>query len=258
MSDASCWTEECTFTGTQTQSNAEEGACTATAGYLANAEIQDILNNASRINQNYLDDNSYTNILVYDDVQWVGYMDDSNKATRQLVYQVLNMGGSTDWATDLTTYNNVPYPATSWTGFISDVVNGQDPLTIVDLPRTGNWTTVQCDVPAVNMWVEHEMTAEQRWSEMDGDDAWADVINQWLYEDQPTGKFPFTWSVSNTIHGGELTDCGSLGSNNNCQAISKCWYDPPGSDGAEGAGAVSYEIFNSLVAVHEVCIANLL
>jgi hypothetical protein len=128
MSDASCWTEACTFTGTNSQSNAEPGPCTATSGYIANAEIQGIINDPSRVNQNYIDTDSNTYILVYDDVQWVGYMDDTIRASRQSLYQSLNMGGSTDWATDLEAYNDPPFPTTSWAEFISDAINGIDPL----------------------------------------------------------------------------------------------------------------------------------
>jgi hypothetical protein len=255
MSDASCWTEECTFTGTSTQSNAEEGPCTVTAGYIANAEILDILNNASRINQNYIDEASNTNILVYDNVQWVSYMDDNIRTSRQTLYQSLNMGGSTDWATDLEAYNAVPYPATSWAEFISDVQKAQYPFS-KDETITGNWTIVQCTDPAVNLWVQDKMSAEQRWSEMDGDDAWADVINQWINVDQTSGDINFVGSVMNSIHGPELTACGSIGPSNNCEMTEQCWFDPPAADGSPAAGAVSYEIFNSLVIVHEVRITN--
>lgn len=118
MADPGCWTEECLFTGTNTQSDAAQGPCTATAGYIADAEIYDILNDASRVNQNYVDNVSNSNILVYDNNQWVGYMDPSTKATRQSLYQSLSMGGSTVWASDLEAYNDVPYPATSWNEFI--------------------------------------------------------------------------------------------------------------------------------------------
>jgi len=257
MSDASCWTEECTFTGSNSQSNAEEGPCTATAGYIANAEIQDILNDPSRVNQNYIDGPSNTNILVYDDVQWVGYMDDDVRAARIAVYQALSMGGSTDWATDLEAYNDVPYPATSWADFISDIENGQYPFSEKET-ITGNWTSVQCTDPAVNYWVEDDMSAEQRWSELDGDDAWSDVTNQWINVDQPAGDITFVASVVNSIHGPELAACGSIGPDNNCQMTVLCWFDPAGSDGSPAAGAVSYEIFNSFVIVHEVRIIQLL
>ncbi|KAH8703812.1 hypothetical protein BGW36DRAFT_288853 [Talaromyces proteolyticus] len=251
MSDASCWTENCTFTGSSTQSNAEEGPCTATAGYIANAEIQDILNDPSRVNQNFVDDTSNTNILVYDNVQWVGYMDNNIKALRTSLYKSLNMGGSTDWATDLETYNNVPYPATSWTKFISDIKSAINPLSEQE-NITGNWTSVQCTDPAINYWVQLNMTSEQRWSEMDGDDAWADVTNQWINVDRPQNKITFISSIVNSLHGRELTKCQSVGPDNNCQTTDLCWFDPPASDGSPPAGAASYEIYNSLIVVHDM------
>ena len=44
----------------------------------------------------YIDD-SFSNILVYDSVQWISYMEDSNKATRTELYANLyNMGGTSE------------------------------------------------------------------------------------------------------------------------------------------------------------------
>jgi GH18 family chitinase len=123
MADPACWTEECLFTGTNTQSDATEGPCTGTAGYISDAEIYDILNTPSRISQSYVDIGSDSNVLVYDNNQWVGYMNPQIKAARQSLYQGLSMGGTTDWASDLEAYNDVPAPSTSWTDFIQKFVN---------------------------------------------------------------------------------------------------------------------------------------
>lgn len=122
MADPACWTEECLFTGTNTQSNTEEGPCTGTAGYIADAETYAILSDSSRANQNYVDVGSDSNILVYDTNQWVGYMSPDIKSARQSLYQGLSMGGTTDWASDLEAYNNVPPPSTSWADFIQKFV----------------------------------------------------------------------------------------------------------------------------------------
>ena len=122
MANPNCWTEQCQFTGTITQSNAAEGPCTQTAGYIADAEIYAILNNVSRVNQNFVDKSSQSNILVYDNTQWVAYMNPTIKAARNSAYQSLNMGGITDWATDLENYKDAPYPSTSWASFISKLV----------------------------------------------------------------------------------------------------------------------------------------
>ena len=141
MAQAGCYTENCFFTGTSTQSDATVGPCTNTAGYISNAEINDILN-SNRINQNYVDGPSNTNILVYDNTQWIGWMSPSIKASRKAVYEVLKMGGASDWASDLASYNDVPSVSASWANFILDIKGGTDPQTYGD--RTGNWTTVSC------------------------------------------------------------------------------------------------------------------
>ncbi|KAF8194786.1 glycoside hydrolase superfamily [Mycena galopus ATCC 62051] len=47
------------------------------------------------------DDESDSDILVYDTLQWVGYMTNDTKASRTTTYQGLNMGGVSDWAVDL-------------------------------------------------------------------------------------------------------------------------------------------------------------
>lgn len=105
MSTAGCYTEDCLFTGPA--SGAYAGLCTQTPGYIANAEINGIINgNGSVLTSNgdvlavtttpitYIDEDSYSNILVYDNTQWVGYMDDANKAGRLLLYQAYNLGGT--------------------------------------------------------------------------------------------------------------------------------------------------------------------
>src|SRR4051794_16790345 len=66
MANAGCYNQQCFFLGTNTQSFALAGPCTGTAGYISNAEIKAILNDASRVNQNYIDQLSHSNILVYD------------------------------------------------------------------------------------------------------------------------------------------------------------------------------------------------
>ena len=115
MTTAGCSTDMCTYTGPS--SGAYAGVCTGTPGYISNAEIDSILAGNGTILSGdgvilnvvgnvttYLDANSYSNIVVYDDTQWIGYMDDDNKAVRELLYQDLNFGGVTDWALDLQIY----------------------------------------------------------------------------------------------------------------------------------------------------------
>lgn len=98
MTEPGCTGPLCTYTGPE--SGATPGRCTDTAGYLANAEIYEIIANDDSANAMF-DAASQSNILVYDTTQWVAYMNESTKATRSLYYKLLNMGGTTDWAVDL-------------------------------------------------------------------------------------------------------------------------------------------------------------
>ena len=136
MADASCYGPTCFFTGSASQSNAEVGPCTQTAGYISDAEVNDIItNNATRINQNFIDPTSNSLIVVYDDIQWVAMMNDQIRSERTALYTALNMGGSTNWASDLETYNDAP-GGQSWSTFKLLVKSGLDPYD--ELNPTGN------------------------------------------------------------------------------------------------------------------------
>ncbi|KAK2590717.1 hypothetical protein QQS21_011588 [Conoideocrella luteorostrata] len=110
MNDASCSSPLCTFAGDRTHSMAYPGPCTATGGYISNAELNDILNNhgSYSIVDSYIDKDSDSNILIYGNpgaVDWVAYMDGDVKADRINWIKGLNFGGSTDWAVDLQNYS---------------------------------------------------------------------------------------------------------------------------------------------------------
>ncbi|KAM0248805.1 hypothetical protein ACHAQJ_009316 [Trichoderma viride] len=90
MAEAGCYGPDCTFLGSADDSQAAPGPY--------------ILANSSRVNQNFIDEASNTNILVYDDIQW---MSNDIKASRASLYKGL-MGGTADWATDLQEYNDPP------------------------------------------------------------------------------------------------------------------------------------------------------
>ena len=111
MSDASCSSPSCTFLGDRSNSMAYQGRCTATGGYISNAELNDIINNhgSYSIVKSYIDPASDSNILMYGNpgaVDWVAYMDGDLKANRFNWIKSLNFGGWTDWAIDLQNYSN--------------------------------------------------------------------------------------------------------------------------------------------------------
>jgi GH18 family chitinase len=104
MAEAGCYGPNCFYTGDRLNSNAKKGKCTGTAGYIA-----EILGNPKRaVTQHYLDSSSNSDILVYDDTEYVSYMSASTKAIRVALYAAWGLGGTSDWASDLQKYNKMP------------------------------------------------------------------------------------------------------------------------------------------------------
>lgn len=250
MAEAGCYGPDCTYLGSADDSQATPGKCTQSAGYIANAEILAILANSSRVNENYIDIDSNTNILVYDDTQWVGWMSEGIKNSRKSVYQGLSMGGWTDWATDLQKFNDAPFTSTSWTKFTSDVILDVDPY--VEGNRTGNWTSLTCSDAAVQDALY--MPCSQRWSELDASNAWSDAINVWTTIDEPklgNTEPEFTLSIMNTFHAGESMNCGSIAPNGACSTTETCaWFEGFGDSGESGPAAML--IYNSFTVINEV------
>lgn len=98
MAQAGCDSESCLFTGSPRDSNAAKGRCTATGGYISNAEINEIIATGN-VNRQWKKEGS--NMMVYNDTEWVAWMDDDTKAARAAFYDSYNFAGTTDWAVDL-------------------------------------------------------------------------------------------------------------------------------------------------------------
>lgn len=109
MAEKGCVGEMCRFTGSRNTSEAQKGYCTNTAGYIANAEIREILwqakgsENRGYMTVAYHDRASNSDILVYNNMEWVAYMTDNTKGTRTDYYKGLNFGGVSDWVGELDT-----------------------------------------------------------------------------------------------------------------------------------------------------------
>jgi hypothetical protein len=107
MSDYRCAGSMCTYTGTNISSNAYKGRCTDTAGYISNAEIEEIIKDNPKgypVKRVLMDSGSDSNILVYGtqtEADYVGYMSADSKKRREEWVKGLNFGGTTDWAVDL-------------------------------------------------------------------------------------------------------------------------------------------------------------
>jgi chitinase len=98
----------CQFTGTRLVSNAKKGRCTDTSGYISNAEINEIIGASSDdpeidgIKAEYWHDHgSNSDMLLYEDTEWVAYMSETTRETRRQHWANFNFGGTIDWAIDL-------------------------------------------------------------------------------------------------------------------------------------------------------------
>ncbi|KAF9881459.1 killer toxin subunits alpha/beta [Colletotrichum karsti] len=106
MSKFGCEGPDCTFLGGRNDSPAKHGRCTDTGGYIADAEMMQIMNLADQgfdgsEYHTYWDEESDSDIFVYDEVEWVSWMSPVTKDRRKGEYKGLNMAGTTDWAIDL-------------------------------------------------------------------------------------------------------------------------------------------------------------
>ncbi|KAH7239549.1 hypothetical protein BKA59DRAFT_495902 [Fusarium tricinctum] len=226
MASAGCYGPDCFYTGSKIYSDAKEGKCTGQAGYIADAEIDEILKDKSRVIKHYVDSTSHSDILIYDDTEWVSYMSPSTKMARETVYKAFGMGGTTDWAVDLQKYNDVPEPSKSWAIF-----------------KTCNWTDLDCMTPVIrNM---KGFTAKARWKEAGTDGAWDDLIHIWE-KDKKRG-YSFSRSISANLHIKTRTNCSKI-MDPNCGLEEEC---TKAMDG-DLSGPAGMFIWNSLAKVHHM------
>ncbi|KAL1838072.1 hypothetical protein VTJ49DRAFT_3092 [Mycothermus thermophilus] len=104
MAEPGCDGVSCLYLGERNESPVAPGYCTNTSGYISNAEINQIKNIYNSLGgeyYEYYDEESDTDVLVYDNTEWVAYMDDETKEKRVQWYKDLNFGGVSDWAVDL-------------------------------------------------------------------------------------------------------------------------------------------------------------
>ncbi|EJP62058.1 chitinase-like protein [Beauveria bassiana ARSEF 2860] len=242
MAKAGCYGPDCFYTGGPADSHAKKGECTDTAGYISDAEIKAIINTPERVNHNFLDGTSNSNILVYDDTEWVSWMSPEVLNYRTKVYKAFNMGGTSNWAIDLENYVDPPPGIGSWPAFVIKARQGNDPWDYGE--RHGNWTEIKCDDRSVADL--RGLSPQSRWNMMDASDAWNDAVQVYKSIDRKRNRI-FSRSISDTIHGPQQSDCGVLLTWNNCETIQLCT-DMVGS----GTGPAGYEIWNSFVLIREI------
>ncbi|KAE8153225.1 hypothetical protein BDV25DRAFT_137130 [Aspergillus avenaceus] len=105
MAEAGCTGPMCHYTGTSSESDAKPGRCTNTGGYLSDAEIKEIISRGNGTVKTWHDKDTASDYLVYDDLEWVAYMDSDTKQARRDTWEGLNFAGTIDWAVDLQEFN---------------------------------------------------------------------------------------------------------------------------------------------------------
>jgi hypothetical protein len=244
MAEAGCYGPDCLYTGNKLESPAKKGKCTTTGGYIADAEINEIIKDKNRVTKRYLDTTSHSDILVYDNTEWVSYMSSSTKMAREALYSAWGMGGTTDWAVDLQTYHDVPKPAKSWAIFKEDVKLGEDPR--LDKFRSGNWTDYYCTDPLVVDRRDYSGEEWKLWGLLQTDDAWRDAIRIWKEWDSKKTSYSFSKSVATTLKTDMNPDCSELSESSGCGTPPKC---ETGMD-SDQSGPAAQLLWDAFVKLH--------
>lgn len=253
MASAGCWGPQCTYLGDKINSPAKKGVCTGTGGYIADAEIGEIVGDrkrAGRVVTSFVDASSNSDILVYDNDEWVSYMSPATKKTRSALYKAWGMGGTTDWATDLQKYHEVPAPAKDWASFKQKALNGEEPKSDDD-NRSGNWTSFDCTNDMVSNDKNYDV--DTLWSGLGADAAWSDAKSVWTKTDRPRFQSgdDTTLSFMVSVHGTLKIQGGKDG----CTSILDTQCPSDGcSKGMDGpySGPAAQLIWNSLVLIRDM------
>lgn len=97
--------ELCKFGGDRLHLTAKKGRCTDTAGYISNAEINEIRGLGGDA-KTWYDRDSGSNIITYEGKEWAAFMTTAVKTSRTGYYKRLNFAGVVDWAVDLQSFTN--------------------------------------------------------------------------------------------------------------------------------------------------------
>lgn len=252
MEQPGCWSPSCKFTGTRLESQATPGRCTGTGGYVADAEIAEIISGSkkrqnSRVVTHFLDASSNSDILVYDSNQWVAYMSENTKRVRTQLYANLGLAGTTDWASDLQQFHDPPRPAESWASFIALAASGQNPKEDTTT-NIGDWKKHDCTHDAIAFWGDKRMTPSDRWRALDADSAWAEVLTKWWKTARGNG-LKFIEPVQQTLKMGAKMGCDTLNPlDDHCDGATEC---EKALDGPL-SGPAAQLIWMSLITMHQM------
>lgn len=227
MTQPGCTGPMCPFAGPE--SGATPGRCTNTAGYIANAEIQEILDAGS--GNTWYDAPSGSNMMTYDTNQWVAYMDIDTLVSRTDMYRSLNFGGTTNWAIDLAFSIN----ASSQGG---NSGNGDGSGTKSYIPSD---TCQNSSNPAAK---NQFLSGNVRWEELGADKAWSDAVAWWKGPSDKGGK-SFTAAFSIYFGLDHQMECAEVSAGNGCDDYILC-------NNANGASPAGLLIMNSFAVISKV------
>jgi hypothetical protein len=196
MTTGGCTTEDCTWTA-----GGDAAPCTDTVGYISNAEINQIISENTTATQLY-DDESDTNILVYNDTQWVGYMTYETKVERAGLYQEWSFGGTTEWAIDLESFVD----SDAW-----EPISKQRGAVVEPVCTNSNasyWRCIECVNTTLASNIIYQLIDADRWALSNTDDAVTDMINWWNTDplDNENVAYADTWTSAMAQYLGYITD----------------------------------------------------
>jgi len=250
MVEPGCTGPECKYIGPE--SGARRGFCTGTPGYLSDAEINQIIKDgtstpwkvegeeaASNSRRRdgvkvFYDHQSQSNIVVYDDVEWVAYMNNSNKDARKSAYQALNFGGITDWAVDLQEFSPEEYI----TPFVmKQLAEGEE----------CKWKWLE-GFDCLNQGIQRANAPRKwQWDMVAADCAWRSVKKAWSESGGENNGTIFSLFVLEELDAQRNLNCQALGSNGCSGAPPVCTvYQTDKSGPAAGL------IVSSFMQIHDV------
>ncbi|KAL1954115.1 hypothetical protein VTO42DRAFT_1739 [Malbranchea cinnamomea] len=213
-----CYGPMCRYVGEE--SAAAPGRCTGERGYVSNAEINEIMVKKANA-QWWRDEDSDSDIIVYDDTEWVAFMNDQNRWARTNKYLALNFGGTSDWAVDLKRFS----PEEGGT---------DDPQPIEE----GAWKHIPCTLPAVEAV---DMDSRKRWTESGAAAAWDELKKAWKNRPSDKKNMEFTIFAGYYYRGGEEMRCGDVIDDNGCKDTWLC----RDFEGIDNTGPGAYLLYNA-------------
>ncbi|KAL2256037.1 hypothetical protein VTK26DRAFT_2286 [Humicola hyalothermophila] len=187
MTDPDCTGPMCTFVGPE--SGAEAGRCTGTAGYISNAEINEIIRKDPDA-RTWVDAETDSQILVSGNT-WVAYMDGTRKLLRMMRWLSMDFGGTSDWAIDLAAFEP------------DDL--GINPAAGIRLgTHVAAWWNVSCNDIALAR--DEEADEVERWKGLGCETAWDSAISDWKKNGRPNNR-EFSQYISSKLSGPPDMDC---------------------------------------------------